>query len=416
MGLILLCAVTVVFCMFGRRLSGTILTAPMIFMGLGLLLHKMGLFEGAESEEALHLVAELALILLLFLDAAKIDLTVLQRSHTWPLRMLVLGLPLAWVLGTAAISFILPDWPLVFAALAAAILTPTDAALGQAVISNPDVPERPRRALTVESGLNDGLALPLILALASIGASMMAPDPGTWLWFGAKQIVLGPLIGAGVGWAGGRLLVWAKDHETTAPAFEGVGAIALAGGAYVLAGAVDGNGFIAAFTGGLVFGHQVRDRCPFVYEFTENEGQMLAWGAFLLLGVGAVPDAMAHLGWPELTVILASLFLTRPMAIWLSLTGTDAAPLTRAFFGWFGPRGLATALFAFTAVPQIDGIWGEKVLHLALNAVWISVLLHGITAAPGARLYARLITARWPRAEMRPIRGSAIRLKAHKSP
>ena len=223
-------------------------------------------------------------------------------------------------------------------------------------------------------------------------------------------MLLGPLAGAAVGWAGGKALIYAKDRDLTGPAYEGVGAIALAGGAYVLAGAIGGNGFIAAFAGGLAFGHRVKRRCPFIYEFTENEGQMLAWGAFLLLGIDAIPEAMAHLGWAEFAAIMASLLITRPVAIWLSLIRTDATPLTRVFFGWFGPRGLATALFAFTAVPQIDGIWGEEILYLALNAVWISVLLHGITAAPGARLYARLIAARGAEAELQPIRGSAVPL------
>lgn len=407
MGLILLCMATMAYCMIGKRLERTMLTGPMIFIALGVLLNVTGLYSAEHGEEALHLVAELALILLLFLDAAQTDLKVLLKRHVWPVRMLVLGLPLAWLLGAGAIHMILPEWPLIFALLAAAILTPTDAALGQAVVSNPAVPERPRRALTVESGLNDGLALPLILLLASIAGSMMTADAKDWVLFGAKQLILGPAVGIAMGWIGGRVLIWAKDNNMTSRGYEGVGAIAMAGGTYLMAGEVGGNGFIAAFVAGLVFGNEIKGRCPFIYEFTENEGQMLAWGAFFLLGVALVPDALPHLGWAELGVIAASLFITRPLAIWLSLVGTDASNLTRFFFGWFGPRGLATALFAFTVLPDIGPEWGEKIVFLAINAVWISALLHGLTAAPFARAYAARISGMDAKAEMIPIQASA---------
>ncbi|WP_424990895.1 cation:proton antiporter [Fluviibacterium sp. S390] len=416
MGLILLCLVTAAYCMFGKRLEQTMVTGPMIFIALGVVLNQAGLYDAVYGEEALHVVAELALILLLFLDAAQTNLRVLARSHQWPVRMLLLGLPLAWLLGAGAIHLILPDWPLIFALLMAAILTPTDAALGQAVVSNPDVPERPRRALTVESGLNDGLALPLILLLASIAGSIVTHDARDWAVFGLKQLTLGPLAGIAIGWLGGRVLIWAKNTHATSKAYEGIGAIALATGTYLLADLIGGNGFIAAFTGGLVFGHVVKDRCHFVYEFTENEGQMLAWGAFFLLGVTLVPDALPHLGLGELAVILASLFITRPLAIWLSLAGTDAAPMTKVFFGWFGPRGLATALFAFTVMPDIGAEWGERILYLAINTVWISALLHGLTAVPAARAYAARLSELTPKAELAPIKASAKPLRTRNLP
>jgi NhaP-type Na+/H+ or K+/H+ antiporter len=116
-----------------------------------------------------------------------------------------------------------------------------------------------------------------------------------------------------------------------------------------------------------------------------------------------LPDAIAHLSWPVAGLILTSLFVVRPAAIWLALVGTDASATTRLFFGWFGPRGLATALFALFVLPQIDMEYAEPVLHVAVNAVWISALLHGITAAPGALWYARRIGARGPCPETKPM-------------
>jgi len=162
-GLLLLLMFTLAFTMVAKRLSSTIVTAPMLFIGFGFLLSQTGWLPQGEAEEMLHITAEVALILLLFFDAAQTDLGALRRQHVWPVRMLLFGLPLAIILGTLAAWFLFPAWPIVALALLASILAPTDAALGQAVVTNPVVPMRARRALTVESGLNDGIALLAIL-------------------------------------------------------------------------------------------------------------------------------------------------------------------------------------------------------------------------------------------------------------
>jgi NhaP-type Na+/H+ or K+/H+ antiporter len=167
----------------------------------------------------------------------------------------------------------------------------------------------------------------------------------------------------------------------------------LAATAYLSATQVGGNGFLAAFVAGLFFGRVVKGRCMFIFEFMESEGQLLTWAAFFLLGLALVQDAVAHLSWSVLAVIALSLFVVRPLAIWISLLGTDASPASRLFFGWFGPRGLATALFALLVVPTVSAQFAEPVLYIAVNAVWISALLHGLSAAPGARLYAARIAA-----------------------
>jgi NhaP-type Na+/H+ or K+/H+ antiporter len=275
------------------------------------------------------------------------------------------------------------------------------------VVTNPLVPERSRRALTVESGLNDGLALPAVLLFASLTAEVIHDDSTNWLVFGAKQLLLGPLAGMIVGFAGGAVLIWAKKNALTADIYEGVGAIALASASYLAAIAVGGNGFIAAFVAGLCFGHVVQGRCKFVYEFTESEGLLLTWSAFFLLGLALLPDALQHLSWPMVALIISSLFIIRPVAIWISLLGTDASPITRLFFGWFGPRGLATALFALLVVSEIDHELAEPILALAINAVWISALLHGLTAQPGAKWYAAHVKSMGDCAETEPIEHSA---------
>lgn len=299
MNAFLLTLVTLIFCLFGRKLAGTIVTAPMIFIALGFGFAKFGGMGEMDVSHTLHTVAEIALVLLLFLDAGKTDFASLRHWRRWPSRMLLIGLPLSVLIGTALIAPLVPGWPLAAAALAAAILAPTDAALGQAVISNPAVPERPRQSLTVESGLNDGLALPVILMLASLAAGIETAQTGYWLRFAAAQVLLGPLAGVGLGLAGGWALVWAMTHKTTAPAFEGIATISLAAGCYLLADLIGGNGFIAAFCGGLAFGQVTRGKSEFLFEFTEGEGQMLAWAAFFLIGMGLMPEAVLHLNWAD---------------------------------------------------------------------------------------------------------------------
>lgn len=390
-GLTILAVFVAAFALIARRLSSTMVTAPMVFIGVGYAMSTGGLLPTDIAEAGLHIVAEAALILLLFLDAAQIDLTALRKSHKWPTRMLAIGMPLTIILGTFAAWPFLPEWPLVALALIACILAPTDAALGQAVVSNERVPLQARRTLIVESGLNDGLALPAVLLFASLTAHAVGRDEIDWLLFGAKQLLLGPFVGAATGLIGGVLLLQAQRREFTSEAFEGIGAVALAVSAYLLAGQVGGNGFIAAFVAGLCFGNVLKGRCKFVYEFTESEGQILAWAAFFLLGAALVPEAISHLTPAILGLILVSLFIVRPLAIWLSLIGTQASGVSRLFFGWFGPRGLATALFALLVVQEIGQQFAEPVLYIAINAVWISALLHGLTAVPGAKLYASRI-------------------------
>jgi len=329
--ILVLAMAAIAYAMLARRLSTTPLTAPIVFLGIGWLLSSIESGEsGSESvEHALHSVAEVALILLLFLDAAQTDVKALLSRHAWPFRALLFGVPLSVAIGAVAAWLWLPDWSLVGVVLLAAVLAPTDAALGQAVVTHPGVPERVRRALTVESGLNDGLALPLILLLASLTTLESSTSGWGWALFAFLQLSLGPLVGLVFGVIGGWMFLRAHDQGLTATAFEGVAAVALAGATYLAAESVGGNGFIAAFVAGLGFASRVQGRCRFVYEFVESDGQLLTWVAFFLIGFGLLPKAIDGLTLPILGVVLTSLLVVRPLAIWLSLLRNDASPGTR---------------------------------------------------------------------------------------
>lgn len=379
-----------IYALTAKRLSSTIVTAPMIFLALGYLISLMDVVPLEYSENVLHICAEVTLIILLFVDASLMDFNSLKKSYLWPKRMLLIGLPLTVMIGTFVAWLLFPSWSLFAIALVAAILAPTDAALGQAVVSNPSVPIEERRTLIVESGLNDGLALPVVLFFACTLATLEGEHDSNFLLFTIKQLLLGPALGLFFGWIGAKALLKSLDLNLTQSHFEGIFAISIALLSYITASMVDGNGFIAAFSCGLAFGHIAKDRVKHVSEFVESEGQILTWGSFLLIGIVLLPEALHLLTVPMVLLIIMSLFVVRPLAIWISLIGTKAPPLTRLFFGWFGPRGLATVLFALLIVGEINRAYAQTVLVIAVNAVWISALLHGMSAAPGARWYSKL--------------------------
>lgn len=375
---------TFFFALVAARLSQSIITPPMFAIAAGLALALGWGDQMAEIEHRLHIIAEITLVIVLFSDASLLKHRSLRQSAVLPSRMLIIGLPLAIGFGFVVNRLLLPDWPVWELALLAAILAPTDAALGQAVVTNPRVPERLRNALTVESGANDGLALPAVLLFASLSLGSEAEAaPQSWGMFALMQIGLGSLIGLLVGGIGGRLMNRALRHGLTNDSFEGIGMLALASLAYLLSTELGGNGFLATFAGGLAFGATFHRRSRFVLEFMETEGQLLVLCTFVLLGIVVAPvlQHMPPLNW--LTLIGLSLFVVRPLAIWISLLGTRTRLSERLFMGWFGPRGLATALFAMLVLQDFEGLsHGPQILLICFLTVLISAVLHGVSAAP----------------------------------
>jgi NhaP-type Na+/H+ or K+/H+ antiporter len=211
--LAVLAAVVFVFGLVSRRLDGTVLTAPIVFVAAGIVLGPsgLGLVEFGLDDHTVLLVGEIALAIVLFTDAARINLSALRQNEALPLRLLGIGMPLTIVLGTAGAALVLTDLSLWEAAIVGTVLAPTDAALGQAVVSNPRVPVRVRQALNVEAGLNDGLSVPflaLFLTLAEAEKEHLSAD--LWIRFALEQIGFGALVGVGVGLTGGWLVRWAS--------------------------------------------------------------------------------------------------------------------------------------------------------------------------------------------------------------
>lgn len=394
--LLVIAGVVVAYGLVSERLAGTVFTPPLLFVAAGLLAGPsgLGLVELDLSNGAVRVLAEATLVLVLFTDAARIDLAVLRREFHLPARLLGIGLPLTILVGTLLAVALLDGLELWEAAVLAAVLAPTDAALGQVVVTSEQVPVRVRQGLNVESGLNDGLALPAVTVLAAAAAS--AEDlggPASWGVFAAEQVGFGVLLGVLIGAVGGRLIDSAGGRNWMNPNLRQVATLAVAAIAYASSESAGGNGFIAAFVAGLTFGTVARASCACVYDFTEEEGQLLTLLTFLVFGAVVVGPRLNELTWRVAAYAVASLTVARMLPVALSLLGSRMRADTVLFLGWFGPRGLASILFGLLVVEESDVAGADTIFLIVTWTVLLSVVAHGLTAAPAARLYARRIAS-----------------------
>ncbi len=394
------------------RLQGSMLTAPILVIAFGLIIGSGGLDVANvdPGHSAIHLIAEATLILVLFTDAARIDLRRVRRNHNIPVRMLLIALPLCVLAGTLVAVLLFPSVSIWEAALLAALLAPTDAALGQSVVSDKAVPIRIRQAINIESGLNDGIILPLVLLLAVFaGSPQESSQASDWISFGILQVTLGPLAGIVIGYIGARLLDTASAHGWATTAFQGIGILSLAALTFVLAELIGGNGFIAAFIGGMVFGNTIRNPCTFLFEFMETEGQFLMLITFLVFGAVLLPEGIEHLRWKYLLYAVLSLTVIRIIPVALSLVGAGLRLPTVMFLGWFGPRGLASILFVLLILEESEAPHKNELLYVTVITVALSALLHGISAAPFSKMYGRLAARMGECEESRPVKALPLR-------
>lgn len=390
--LIVIALVILVFGAISGRAERSILTPPMFFIGAGCLVssHGLNLLEVDVDGRVVHGLAEITLVVVLFTDASRIDLDSLRREEGLPLRLLGIGMPLTVLAGTLVGKALIPGLEWIEAALLAAILAPTDAALGQAVVSSPLVPSRIRQTLNVESGLNDGIALPVVLVLASMaGAIEGEANPGYWLRFTAIALTLGPAIGAAVGAVGGWWLERGVAAGWISKPFERLSLLGLAFLAFATAEVVGGNGFIAAFVAGLMLGRVEGNICQTLYEFGETEGQLLTLVVFLIFGAVMVPEGLAILSLETLGYALLSLTLVRMVPVAISQMGTGLRTPSILFLGWFGPRGLASILFSLLVVEEGHLESGVLLEGVVVLTVLLSALLHGASAYPLALRYGK---------------------------
>jgi sodium/hydrogen antiporter len=392
--LAVLAGVVFVFGLVSRRLEGTILTAPLVFVAAGVILGPagLGLVEFKLDDHTVLLLGEITLAIVLFTDAARTNLSTLRQNERPPLRLLGIGMPLTIALGTVVAALLLTDLSFWEAAIVGTVLAPTDAALGQTVVSNPRVPIRVRQALNVEAGLNDGLSVPFLALFLTLAVAEEELQPTSyWIRFALEQVGLGVLVGVGVGLAGGWLLSQASQREWMTDASQRLALLALALIAWTLADQIGGNGFIAAFVGGLVVGPTVERVGEQLMRFTEVEGQLLNLSVFFIFGVFVV-GLIQPLSWEVALYGLLSLTLIRMLPVAASLVGSRLGGVSVLFMGWFGPRGLASIVLGLIVVAEAPLLAGREQIEVVVAlTVLLSVLLHGVTAAPLSALYARKV-------------------------
>ena len=378
--------------LFSKISDRSPVTAPMVFVAMGILVGPLALdyFHMEVKGELVHILTEVTLVLILFVDASTINLKQLLEDRSVPIRLLAIGLPLTMLLGTLLAWLIFPELGIWMLVLMALILSPTDAALGQAVVKSEKVPEKIRRWISVESGLNDGIALPPIFAcLAALTVTAGSSSEHHWFLFLLQQIFFGAIVGGLVGWVGGMLVETCSNKGWMNSTFQRLVSGSLAILCFAIAEMIHGNGFIAAFAGGLMLGmstksSHVRER---IQEFGEAEGQQLILFVFLIFSLVMVPSAVEHWDGRAWLYAILSLTVIRMLPVAISLLGKGIDFGTLCFVGWFGPRGIASVLYLLLVVNEL-GVQGyEQILSIIVLTVLLSVFLHGVSAVPLSNRY-----------------------------
>jgi NhaP-type Na+/H+ or K+/H+ antiporter len=399
-----------------------VITTAMVFVAGGILASDelLGWLDPAIGSDTVRWVAEATLTVVLFSDASRIDFAALRRQYVVPLRLLAIGLPLTIVAGALAGVAVLGELALIEAVLLAIVLAPTDAALGQAVVTDPRVPSRVRQGLNVESGLNDGICVPLLLiAIAIAEAEEGAIGNGAAVKLVLEEIGYGCVGGVLAGLAAAVVIRMGLPRRLVDSMWLQVVPVAGAALAYGLAVWMGGSGFIAAFVGGAVFGGLRREVGGEVTRFLEETGDLFGAATFILFGAVMLVPVLDDLSASVVLYALLSLTVVRMVPVGLAMLGSGARRPTVAFLGWFGPRGLASIVFAVILVEDADLANESVLLNTIFFTIGLSVLLHGLTATPLTARYAGWFSAHprdaaprfesAPAPEQRPHRWAAWR-------
>jgi NhaP-type Na+/H+ or K+/H+ antiporter len=374
------------------RLERFDVTAPITFVVAGLLLTHgpLAFLSVAPSHALIKELAEFTLALVLFSDASRVGLRELRADAGLYLRLLGVALPVTIGLGTLLALALAGGGSIWLALLVGAALAPTDAALGAGMMANPVVPARIRRLINVESGLNDGIATPFVsvaIAGAATGGEVAGHAPAA----AAAELVVGIAIGVAVGGVGGLLVKAARRRGWVNEGFTGPAVLGLAVCAYASGVALHGNGFIAAFVGGLAFGTTAGRRGQPLMPFVEETGALVSLLVWLTFGAVEIVPAVEGLTWQIVLYAVLSLTVIRMAPVAVALIGSGLGRATVVLLGWFGPRGLASVVFALLALEELEGPAARHAVAVITITVLISVVAHGATADPLATRYARLV-------------------------
>jgi len=379
------------YSMVAGRIERSVVSGPMVFVIVGFLMGPFGFgwLKGDATSSDLRTLADLTLALILFIDAANADMSILKRQFRIPSRMLLLGLPGVILLGFGLAVLMFDGLSLYEAAILGTMLAATDAALGKAVITNKAVPAQIREGLNIESGLNDGICVPIVLffiALAVGGAH--GESEASALALVAQELGIGMAVGLSLAFVGAYLLRWCIKKGWVTEIWMQVTVVGLAVASFAIAQSLHGSGYIAAFTGGLLFGFIAKDATHKLVLAAEGTGETLALVTWMLFGAMVIGPAFQAFSWEVVVYALLSLTVIRVVPIFLSLAGTGESVSSRLFLGWFGPRGLASIVFAIIVInAEVPG--GELLALVVICTVFLSLVAHGITAHPLAKWLSR---------------------------
>ncbi len=372
------------FAMVSGRLHGSVITPAIVFVVLGYLLgdNGLGVFDSGVDPGTVRILAEVTLALVLFSDAAALNSQVLSREAALPARLLIIGLPLSILLGSLVAWLLLPELLVFEAVVLAVLLAPTDAALGQTVISDRRLPSRLRQGLNVESGLNDGVCVPLLfaaIALAMFGEA--ASSNGEILADLLVEIGVAVIVGMAIAVLAAALFIESQRRGWLDGNWAQVVPLATATMAYTVADELEGSGFIAAFVAGLAYGRRVGpSSAHHSTKLMEELGGLLSAVTFFVFGAVVIVQTVTDLDVATVVYALASLTVVRMAPVALSLLRSGATWQTSGFAGWFGPRGLATIVFMLTVIEESDLAGSSRILQVASVTVLLSVIAHGLSA------------------------------------
>ena len=377
------------YALVSERVNRSYVAPALIFLLLGMALGPFGLhlIDAGPGTEGYTTLAQLALTVILFNQAAKLRFDRIRLHGPVTLRLLIVGIPLTVIMGAVTAVVLLPILPWWEAVCLAAIVAPTEVALIEALLEDRRIPERVRHALSVESGFYDGFALAILLTALALASEQAARSDVNWAWFIFSTEFLSLLAGAAVGLVGGLVVAWSRRHDWMSDIWGQLATLALAFVCFAVGERMEASGFVAAFTGGLAFSFVTRRKTdnPLPTQVCDATGQLLELLVFAMFGAFAVIDGWRRADWRIVVFAVLALFAIRVVAVLVALVRTDLAMPDRLFIGWFGPRGIGTVVLGLLVVNRGEILHADLIATVVVVAVTLSLVLHSLTVAPGIR-------------------------------
>lgn len=399
---LVLAVLVIGYALVSEKVNRSFIAPALVFMLVGAALGPFGLhlLDAGPGTEGYTVLAQLALTVILFNQAAKLRFDRIRVHGSVTLRLLVVGIPLTVVLGALTATALLPVLPWWEAVCLAAIVAPTEAALIEALLEDRRIPERVRHALSVESGFYDGFALAILLIALGLASRRTDPADGHWMRFIFATEVLSLVAGAAIGLAGGLVVRWSRRQGWMSDTWAQLATLALALVCFQIGERIEASGFVAAFTGGLAFSFITRrapahggdagsveagdvDAVP--TSVSDATAQLLELLVFAMFGAFAVIDGWQRADWRVVAFSVAALFAVRIIVVSIALVRTGLAVSERLFIGWFGPRGIGTVVLGLLVIDRGEIAQAGLIATVVVVTVTLSLALHSLTAAPGIR-------------------------------